>query len=127
MAVVSVVAKADVLVWRCDRMNMTGWTDSVAAVVLHANIGDIEHVMVDGRWRKRDGGVSAAAERAGEGQRAVSGERRQVAEDLGGDSTARAGGQVLLHVQVWRAGEGGVSYGRGCWRSGDVSKAQNGV
>jgi hypothetical protein len=48
-------AKADLLVFRCDRPNMLGWTDPVAAVMLHANIADIEHVMIDGRWKKRDG------------------------------------------------------------------------
>ena len=34
---------------------MVGWTDPIAAVVLHANVGDIEHVLVGGEFRKRDG------------------------------------------------------------------------
>ena len=66
VGVLSVGAKADLLVWRGDRPNMAGWTDPVAAVVLHANIGDIEHVLIDGRWRKRDGELvlKAGVERA---------------------------------------------------------------
>jgi cytosine/adenosine deaminase-related metal-dependent hydrolase len=55
IGVLSPGAKADLLVFRCDRPNMLGWTDPVAAVMLHANIADIEHVMIDGRWKKRDG------------------------------------------------------------------------
>lgn len=33
---------------------MLGWSDPIAAVVLHANPGDVEHVLVDGEFRKRD-------------------------------------------------------------------------
>lgn len=33
---------------------MLGWIDPVAAVILHASVGDIEHVLVGGEWRKRD-------------------------------------------------------------------------
>ena len=35
--------------------NMVGWTNAVAAVVLHSNVGDIKHVLVDGEFSKRDG------------------------------------------------------------------------
>lgn len=48
-------AKADVVVWSGDSVNMLGWTDPVAAVVLHSNVGDVEHVLVDGKFVKRDG------------------------------------------------------------------------
>ena len=34
---------------------MLGWTDPVAAVVLHANVGDIKDVLVGGEYRKRNG------------------------------------------------------------------------
>lgn len=55
VGVISVGAKADLLVFRGDQPNMQGWQDPIAAVMLHANIGDIQHVLVDGEWRKRDG------------------------------------------------------------------------
>jgi cytosine/adenosine deaminase-related metal-dependent hydrolase len=47
-------AKADILVFNGDSPNMLGWSDPVAAIILHANPGDIEHVLVDGQFRKRD-------------------------------------------------------------------------
>ncbi|THW81306.1 Metallo-dependent hydrolase [Aureobasidium pullulans] len=47
--------KADVVVFDGDSPNMLGWSDPVAAVILHSNVGDIRHVMVGGEWRKRDG------------------------------------------------------------------------
>lgn len=47
-------AKADLVVWDGAGPALLGWVDPVAAVVLHASVGDIEAVMVDGRWRKRD-------------------------------------------------------------------------
>ncbi|KAL4959571.1 uncharacterized protein BDV14DRAFT_193683 [Aspergillus stella-maris] len=54
IGVIRVGAKADLAVFSGDSPNMLGWSDPVAAVVLHANAGDIEHVLVDGEWRKRD-------------------------------------------------------------------------
>ncbi|KAK7449315.1 hypothetical protein VKT23_013458 [Stygiomarasmius scandens] len=48
-------AKADIVVFNGDSPNMLGWSDPVAAVILHSNPGDVEHVMVDGQFRKRDG------------------------------------------------------------------------
>lgn len=47
-------AKADIVVVDGESPNMLGWTNAVAALVLHANVGDIEHVLVDGEFRKRD-------------------------------------------------------------------------
>ncbi|KAI5360198.1 putative metal-dependent hydrolase, composite domain superfamily [Septoria linicola] len=47
-------AKADIVVFNGDSPNMLGWTDPVAAVMLHANVGDIEHVLVNGEFRKKD-------------------------------------------------------------------------
>lgn len=54
IGVVQVGAKADLVVFTGDSPNMLGWSDAVAAVVLHANPGDVEHVLVDGEFRKRD-------------------------------------------------------------------------
>ncbi|KAH7098107.1 amidohydrolase, partial [Auriculariales sp. MPI-PUGE-AT-0066] len=48
-------AKADLVVWDGDAPNMLGWVDPVAAVILHAHVGNVEHVLVDGKWKKRDG------------------------------------------------------------------------
>ncbi|KAI6082974.1 Metallo-dependent hydrolase [Hypoxylon rubiginosum] len=54
LGVIRVGAKADLLVFDGRSPGMLGWVDPVAAVILHANVGDIEHVMVDGKFRKRD-------------------------------------------------------------------------
>ncbi|OJJ79800.1 uncharacterized protein ASPGLDRAFT_69911 [Aspergillus glaucus CBS 516.65] len=50
----AVGAKADLVVFNGDSPNMLGWSDPIAAVVLHANPGDVAHVLVDGEFRKRD-------------------------------------------------------------------------
>lgn len=47
-------AKADVVVFDGSSPNMLGWADPVAAIILHSHVGDIQHVMVGGQWRKRD-------------------------------------------------------------------------
>ncbi|KAI6322185.1 hypothetical protein MCOR30_007735 [Pyricularia oryzae] len=47
-------AKADLVVWDGESPAMLGWLDPVAAVILHASVGDIESVMVDGKWVKKD-------------------------------------------------------------------------
>jgi cytosine/adenosine deaminase-related metal-dependent hydrolase len=54
IGVLQVGAKADIVVFNGDSPSMLGWSDAVAAVMLHANTGDIEHVLVDGEFRKRD-------------------------------------------------------------------------
>jgi cytosine/adenosine deaminase-related metal-dependent hydrolase len=48
-------AKADLLVWNGRSPSLLGWADPVAAIMLHASVGDIKHVMVDGVFKKRDG------------------------------------------------------------------------
>ena len=54
IGVLRVGAKADIVIFDGESPNMVGWRDAVAAVVLHANVGDIEGVIVGGEWRKRD-------------------------------------------------------------------------
>ncbi|UPK92000.1 hypothetical protein LCI18_002935 [Fusarium solani-melongenae] len=53
LGVLSVGAKADVVVWDGTSLGMLGWVDPVAAVMLHSNAGDVEHVLVDGKFVKR--------------------------------------------------------------------------
>ena len=54
IGVLKVGAKADIVIFDGESPNMVGYNDAVAAVVLHANVGDIEGVIVGGKWRKRD-------------------------------------------------------------------------
>jgi len=46
-------AKADLVVWDGTSPSLLGWNDPVAAVILHASIADVEHVLVDGKWMKK--------------------------------------------------------------------------
>lgn len=55
IGVLKVGAKADIVCFDTASPNMVGWTDAVAAVVCHANVGDIKHVLVGGQFRKRNG------------------------------------------------------------------------
>jgi cytosine/adenosine deaminase-related metal-dependent hydrolase len=55
IGVLRVGAKADIVCFDGESPNMVGWTNAVAAVILHSNIGDIKHVLVDGAFRKRSG------------------------------------------------------------------------
>ena len=52
-------AKADLVVWDGSSPAMLGWVDPVAAVMLHASVGDIEAVLVDGQWAKKGGKLVA--------------------------------------------------------------------
>jgi cytosine/adenosine deaminase-related metal-dependent hydrolase len=59
LGIIAVGAKADLLVWDGTSPALFGWVDPVAAVLLHASVGDIEAVMVDGKWAKRGGKMVA--------------------------------------------------------------------
>lgn len=48
-------AKADLIIWNGNSPSILGWDDPVAAIILHASVGDIKHVMVDGKFKKRNG------------------------------------------------------------------------
>ncbi|TKX22243.1 putative amidohydrolase family protein [Elsinoe australis] len=54
IGVLQVGAKADIVVFDGESPNMLGWSDALAAVILHANVSDIEHVLVGGEFRKKD-------------------------------------------------------------------------
>ncbi|KAL4732122.1 hypothetical protein ACLX1H_001130 [Fusarium chlamydosporum] len=54
-------AKADLIVWNAaDSPALLGWTDPVAAVMLHASVADVLHVLVDGEFVKKDGKLTAS-------------------------------------------------------------------
>ncbi|KAM0257120.1 hypothetical protein ACHAQJ_004584 [Trichoderma viride] len=56
LGVIKVGAKADLVVWDAENSpSMLGWEDPVAAIILHANIGDVLHVLIDGKFVKKDG------------------------------------------------------------------------
>lgn len=61
LGVIKVGAKADLVVFDGDSPNMLGFVDPVAAILLHSNVGDVRHVLVDGQWRKKDGALQPAA------------------------------------------------------------------
>ena len=46
--------RADIVVLDATAINMTPIHDPVAAVVLCADVSNVEHVLVDGEFRKRD-------------------------------------------------------------------------
>ncbi|KAL7788329.1 hypothetical protein V8C37DRAFT_235194 [Trichoderma ceciliae] len=56
LGVIKAGAKADLVIWDAENSpSMLGWEDPVAAIILHANIGDVLHVLVDGKFVKRYG------------------------------------------------------------------------
>jgi cytosine/adenosine deaminase-related metal-dependent hydrolase len=60
LGVIEEGAKADLVVWdAAGSPALLGWRDPVAAVLLHASVGDILHVTVDGKFVKRDGRLTA--------------------------------------------------------------------
>jgi cytosine/adenosine deaminase-related metal-dependent hydrolase len=60
IGVIAEGAKADLVVWDAKNSpSLLGWVDPVAAVMLHASVGDVLHVLVDGKFAKRDGKLVA--------------------------------------------------------------------
>lgn len=60
LGVIEAGAKADIVVWDARQSpSLLGWRDPVAAVLLHASVADVLHVLVDGQFRKRDGRLVA--------------------------------------------------------------------
>ncbi|KAL6693121.1 hypothetical protein J3F84DRAFT_381667 [Trichoderma pleuroticola] len=58
LGVIKPGAKADLVVWDAENSpSMLGWDDPVAAIILHANVGDVLHVLIDGKFVKRDGKI----------------------------------------------------------------------
>lgn len=55
LGVIKVGAVADLTVWNGDSTSLLGWTDPIAAIVMHSQGSDAQHVLVDGKWRKYDG------------------------------------------------------------------------
>ncbi|KAK3314819.1 hypothetical protein B0H66DRAFT_323132 [Apodospora peruviana] len=59
LGIIAEGAKADLVIWDGNSPALLGWVDPVAAVILHASVGDIEAVLVDGKWVKRGGKLVA--------------------------------------------------------------------
>ena len=54
LGIISAGAKADIVVFDGNAFNLMGWNNAVAAIILHSHPGNVEHVLVDGQFRKRD-------------------------------------------------------------------------
>ena len=49
LSVISIGAKADIVVWNESLPALLGWNDPVAVVILHVSVGDVKHVIVEVR------------------------------------------------------------------------------
>lgn len=60
LGIIAEGAKADLVLWNArESPSLLGWNDPVAAIVLHASVGDVEAVVVDGKWVKKGGRLTA--------------------------------------------------------------------
>jgi cytosine/adenosine deaminase-related metal-dependent hydrolase len=55
LGAIAIGMKADIAIFDGETPNMLGWGDAVAAIILHSNPGDVDSVMVGGKWVKKDG------------------------------------------------------------------------
>ncbi|GAB7362464.1 hypothetical protein MBLNU230_g2786t1 [Neophaeotheca triangularis] len=55
LGIIAPGAKADLVVFDTSAPNMIGWSDPIAAIILHSQTGDMQDVMVGGNFAKRDG------------------------------------------------------------------------
>ncbi|KAJ7495491.1 hypothetical protein FB451DRAFT_1121955 [Mycena latifolia] len=62
-------ATADVVVFSTDAIGLVGWSDPVAAIVLHSNVADIEDIYVGGQLVKAGGKLVVDWEGKGYGDR----------------------------------------------------------
>lgn len=61
LGVIQPGAKADLVVWNAaESPALLGWVDPIAAVILHASVGDVLHVTVNGQFVKRDGKITSS-------------------------------------------------------------------
>ncbi|KAF4461847.1 amidohydrolase family [Fusarium albosuccineum] len=59
LGTLEVGAKADVVTFNGESINLIGWKDPVAAIILHSHAGDVVDVMVGGNFVKRNGTLTA--------------------------------------------------------------------
>lgn len=59
LGVLEAGAKADLVIWNGRSPSLLGWRDPIAAILLHASVGDVKHVLVNGEFVKRDGRLTA--------------------------------------------------------------------
>ena len=59
LGVIATGATADLCFIDGNSPSLLGWHDPVAAVILHASVGDISDVLVDGEFVKRNGKLTA--------------------------------------------------------------------
>jgi cytosine/adenosine deaminase-related metal-dependent hydrolase len=55
LGAIKIGAMADIVVFGTDSPNMVGASDPIAAIVLHSDVGDVEDVLVDGLFVKKNG------------------------------------------------------------------------
>ncbi|KAF5008007.1 hypothetical protein FDECE_5691 [Fusarium decemcellulare] len=59
LGTLEVGAKADIVTFNGESINLIGWKDPVAAIILHSHAGDVVDVMVGGNFVKRNGTLTA--------------------------------------------------------------------